>query len=107
MEQVWTPLSGTYRFPNVPDLDEYVTDMLRTATDRVVWTSDWPHSGGMGANPERDRKEVQEYRKLDDTAFITRCRKRYPDVEGGTGDQLACKIGVENQRKLWQWDDDE
>ncbi|KAE8314652.1 hypothetical protein BDV41DRAFT_213072 [Aspergillus transmontanensis] len=71
--QVWTKLSGTYRFPNLPDLDEYVTDILRTAPGRVVWGSDWPHSGGVEANPGRGCNKVQEYRKVDDTAFIARC----------------------------------
>lgn len=105
--QVWTKLSGTYRFPNLPDLDEYVTDILRTASDRVIWASDWPHSGGVEANPGGDRTQVQEYRKVDDAAFIARCRKWCRDVEGGTGEVLAHKIWVENPRKLWQWDGDE
>ncbi|KAF5855677.1 hypothetical protein ETB97_008612 [Aspergillus alliaceus] len=98
--QVWTKLSGTYRFPNLPDLDEYVTDILRTAPDRVIWASDWPHSGGVEASPGGDRTQVQEYRKVDDAAFIARCRKWCRDVEGGTGAGLARKIWVENPRTL-------
>ncbi|OOO06017.1 amidohydrolase 2 [Aspergillus oryzae] len=83
---VWAELSGTYRFPDLPDLNENVTDILPTAPDRAVWGSDWPHSGGVEANPGGD------------------CNKWYRDVEGGTGQQLAHKIWVENSKELWQWD---
>ncbi|SPO06764.1 related to TIM barrel metal-dependent hydrolase [Cephalotrichum gorgonifer] len=100
--RVWTKLSGTYRFPDLPDLDEYVTDILRKAPDRVVWGSDWPHSGGVEANPGGDRKKVQEYRKVDDAAWVARCRQWCREIEGANGDALARKIWVENPRILWQ-----
>ncbi|KAE8359704.1 hypothetical protein BDV27DRAFT_135751, partial [Aspergillus caelatus] len=104
LEQVWTKGGGTYRFPSLPDLDEYVTDILLTALDRIVWVTDWPRSAGMEANPEGDRNMVQVCRNVDDTAFITRGRKWYQDVEGGTGELLDRKFWVENPKKLWQWD---
>ncbi|KAE8153536.1 hypothetical protein BDV25DRAFT_136829 [Aspergillus avenaceus] len=105
--QVWTKLSGTYRFPNLPDLDEYVTEILRIAPDRVVWASDWPHSGGVEANPGGDRQKVQDYRKVDDVAWIVRCKQWCRDVEGDFGERLARKIWVDNPIILWQWNDDE
>ncbi|KAH8169325.1 amidohydrolase domain-containing protein [Sarocladium implicatum] len=101
---IWTKLSGVYRFPDLPDLDEYVLDLLRVAPDRVVWASDWPHSGGAQANPDGDRDKIQEYRKIDDRAWVERCWGWCRDIEGGDGRELAEKIWVTNPRRLWQVD---
>ena len=101
--RVWTKLSGTYRFPHLSDLDEYVTDILRAAPHRVVWGSDWPHSGGVEANPGGDRNKMQEYRKVDDIAWAARCRQWCREADGGNGDVLARKIWVDNPRTLWQY----
>ena len=105
--QVYTKLSGVYRFPDLPDLEDYVAEILKTAPDRVVWASDWPHSGGVEANPGGDRDRVQRYRKVDDAAWISRCRQWCRTVEGGGGERLARKIWVENPRMLWQYDGDD
>lgn len=102
--QVWTKLSGTYRFSDLPDLDEYVVDILRIAPDRVVWASDWPHSGGVEANPDGDRTKVQGYRQVDDAAWIAQCRKWCRMADGGNGEVLARKIWVDNPKTLWQYD---
>ncbi len=104
---VWTKLSGTYRFAELPNLDGYVKDILRTAPDRVVWASDWPHSGGPSANPGGNRKAVQEYREVDDRAWIARCKKWCREVEGGKGSVLIRKLWVDNPRVLWQYEDDD
>lgn len=62
--RAWTKLSGTYRFADTPDLDEFIKTVLREGPDQVVWASDWPHSGGTEANPGGGRDTVQEYRKV-------------------------------------------
>ncbi|KAI9695194.1 MAG: hypothetical protein M1820_008830 [Bogoriella megaspora] len=99
-KHVFTKLSGVYRFPNLPDLDRYVKDVLRVAPSQVVWASDWPHSGGVGANPGGDRKRVQEYRKVDDAAFLARC------IDWCEGDEgLVRAIWRENPRRLWRFDE--
>ncbi len=101
--QVWTKLSGTYRFPNLPDLDEYVVEILRAAPDRVVWASDWPHSGGVEKNPGGDRNKTQEYRKVDDVGFVRQCKAWCMEAAGGTGEELITKIWVDNPQTLWQY----
>ncbi|KAH8879520.1 amidohydrolase 2 [Thozetella sp. PMI_491] len=105
--KVWTKLSGTYRFPDLPDLDDYVVDILRVAPDRVVWASDWPHSGGVEANPDGDRTKVQEYKKIDDGAFIVQCKKWCILAEQSLGEELMQKIWVDNPRRLWQYSQDD
>lgn len=99
---LWTKLSGVYRFEGLPDVDEYVEDVLKMAPDRVVWASDWPHTGGVAANPGGDKNKPQEYRRVDDAAWVERCWAWCRKVEGGDGEHLARKIWVENPRRLWQ-----
>lgn len=100
--QVWTKLSGTYRFDKVPGLEEYIMDVLRIAPNRVVWASDWPHSGGAQANPGGDCNAIQEYRKIDDRAWVDRCKSWCRAV---SGENLIRKIWRDNPRALWQYDD--
>ncbi len=104
---VWTKLSGTYRFPGLRGLDDYAKEVLRTAPDRVVWASDWPHSGGVSASPGGDRNAVQEYRRVDDQAWVAQCKRWCAEVEGGTGERLIKKIWVDNPRMLWQYEGDD
>jgi predicted TIM-barrel fold metal-dependent hydrolase len=95
----WIKLSGTYRFRQMPELGEYIREILHAAPDQVVWASDWPHSGGVDANPGGDRTQVQEYRKIDDLAFVLRC-KEWCNYD----EDLMRKIWVDNPRRLWQYD---
>ena len=99
-KQVWVKLSGIYRFAGLPELGIYVREILRVAPTQVVWASDWPHTGGVGANPQGDRHALQDYRKFDVPAFVAQCK------EWCEGDEvLIQKIFVENPRRLWQYDE--
>jgi predicted TIM-barrel fold metal-dependent hydrolase len=98
----WVKLSGTYRFEQMPELDEYVREILAIAPDRVVWASDWPHTGGTEANEGGDKTQVQDYRKIDDAAFVQRCKEWC-----GNDEVLIKKIWVDNPRKLWQYSRDD
>ncbi|CAF9930833.1 MAG: hypothetical protein ALECFALPRED_004737 [Alectoria fallacina] len=98
-KQVWVKLSGIYRFAELPELDTYVREILRIAPTQVVWASDWPHTGGVAANPQGDRHALQEYRKFDVPSFIAQCK------EWCEGDEaLIQKIFVDNPRRLWQYE---
>ncbi|CAL5875056.1 uncharacterized protein PFLUO_LOCUS9360 [Penicillium psychrofluorescens] len=101
---VYTKLSGIYRFEDLPGLDSYVREILAAAPDRVVWASDWPHSGGVSANPGGDKTKIQEYRKVDDQAWVARCKTWCRQVGG---DDLVRKIWVDNPRRLWQYAGDD
>lgn len=97
--EVWVKLSGTYRFPNVPDLESYIKEVLQAAPDHIVWASDWPHSGSKENNPGGDRFKHQDYRKVDDIGFLRQC------IDWCDGDkELVKRIWVDNPRKLWQYD---
>lgn len=101
-KQVWVKLSGIYRFSELPELGSYVREILRVAPTQVVWASDWPHTGGVAANPEGDRQALQEYRRVDVPAFIARCKEWC-----GEDEALIQKIFVDNPRRLWQYEEDD
>ena len=99
-KQIWVKLSGIYRFSELPELDSYILEILRIAPTQVVWASDWPHTGGVAANPQGDRQAVQEYREYDVPAFIAQCKEWCTKDEA-----LIQKIFVDNPRRLWQYED--
>lgn len=48
--RVWIKLSAPYRsslagFPDYEDLDELAQRFIQTRPDRILWGTDWPHSG--------------------------------------------------------------
>lgn len=99
---IWVKLSGIYRFAGLPELDTYVREILRVAPTQVVWASDWPHTGGVAANPQGDRRALQEYRRVDVPSFIAQCRGWC-----GGDEALVQKIFVDNPRRLWQYEEDD
>lgn len=101
-KQVWVKLSGIYRFSELPELDIYVREILRIAPTQIVWASDWPHTGGVAANPQGDRQALQEYRKFDVPSFIAQCKEWC-----GGDDALIRNIFVDNPRRLWQYEDND
>jgi predicted TIM-barrel fold metal-dependent hydrolase len=96
--EIFIKLSGTYRFPNLPDLETYAREVLRTAPTQVIWASDWPHTGSVENNPGGNRKIHQDYRRVDDVGFVKQC------VEWCDGNQgLMHQVWVDNPRRLWQY----
>lgn len=93
---IWVKISGTYRFSQLPDLDEYGKTLIRTNPNRVVWASDWPHTGGVEHNPRGNRHEHQDYRIYDDFQFIRRCFDWC-----GRDQTLIDKLFSQNPRTLW------
>lgn len=99
---IWTKLSGIYRFDTLSDLDEYVTNILSQAPDRIVWASDWPHTNHcQSVHPDKR----QPFRQIDDEAWILQCENWLKDVAGPQWHILAKKIWVDNPRELWQFYD--
>ena len=97
--KVWTKLSGTYRFSNMPELDQYAKEIIRLAPTQIVWASDWPHSGGVEKLPDGDRTKHQDYRQIDDVGFLVQCMDWCDRDE-----KVVQQIWVDNPRRLWQLD---
>lgn len=101
-KHVWVKLSGIYRFSELPELDTYIREILRIAPTQIVWASDWPHTGGVAANPQGDRQALQEFWEFDVPSFIAQCK------DWCQGDEaLIHKIFVDNARTLWQYGDED
>lgn len=93
---VWVKLSGIYRFDRLPDLDQYIRALIDANPSRLVWASDWPHTGGTEYNKNGDRFALQDYREVDDADFIERCFGWCQYKE-----ELVNNIFVYNPQYLW------
>jgi predicted TIM-barrel fold metal-dependent hydrolase len=71
---VWMKLSAPQRITDYPDSDrmaEFVNLLIETNQDRLVWGSDWPHSG---AQPGRKRvkEEIEPFHPINDGHALNR-----------------------------------
>lgn len=72
--KVWIKWSGAYRAsaaaPAYRDLAPIARRMARVNPDRLVWASDWPHTGGGAARRARDVAQVEPFRTVDDARLL-------------------------------------
>ncbi|QJP14593.1 amidohydrolase family protein [Starkeya sp. ORNL1] len=70
----WVKVSGAYRVssdePSFPDAAPIAKALIVANPDRIVWGSDWPHTG-KHANARLNETPVIEYRPLDDGALLS------------------------------------
>lgn len=96
--RVWVKLSGTYRLSVVDQLrvPEFVGNLVRTRPDRLVWGSDWPHTGTHPANG-RDVERVTPFRSLDTGVLLS-------DLMGWIADvTVQQQILVQNPAQLYEF----
>ncbi|MFJ9558434.1 amidohydrolase family protein [Streptomyces fuscichromogenes] len=66
---VWLKLSAPYRVADdYPDLRGLLASLVAARPDRLLWGSDWPHTGGTPA--DRDPGRVQLYLVVDDEGSV-------------------------------------
>lgn len=97
---VWIKLSAPSRISKHEtnqDLAPFVAKLAEAAPDRLVWASDWPHTGGGKERASRPITEVEPFRQVDD-------RKLLDQLVGWIGDcEIARKVLVENPAKLFDF----
>lgn len=93
---IWIKLSGVYRLPQLPGLDEYARTTIQSNPSRVVWASDGPHTGDTAYDVDGDRHKHQPFRQVNDVKFVRRCF----DWCGHEPD-LIKKLFVDNPETLW------
>lgn len=75
---IWVKLSAPYRAsriaPGYPDVAPLARALLRAAPERLVWASDWPHTGGGATRRARTPTDVEPFRAIDDAAILARLR---------------------------------
>lgn len=67
---VWVKMSAPYRAshltPDYPDLAPLAKAMVEANSERLVWASDWPHTGGGAERQGRNPTDVEPFRTIDD-----------------------------------------
>ena len=71
---VWMKLSAPQRITDHPDSDlmaEFTNMLIRTNQDRLVWGSDWPHSGAQPGK-KRIKEEIEPFHLINDGHALNR-----------------------------------
>jgi len=71
---VWMKLSAPQRITDHPDSDrmaEFVNLLIDTNEDRLVWGSDWPHSGAQPGK-KRVKEEIEPFHPINDGHALNR-----------------------------------
>jgi predicted TIM-barrel fold metal-dependent hydrolase len=72
---VWVKLSAPYRVSTEPihaDLAPVARAMIAANPHRLLWASDWPHTGGGADRARRGPHEIEPFRDVDDAADLRR-----------------------------------
>jgi predicted TIM-barrel fold metal-dependent hydrolase len=98
-EGTWIKVSGAYRVssdePDFEDAAPIARALIAANPDRVIWGSDWPHTG-KHANARLDTAPTIEYRNLDDGRLVSRLA-RWAD------EPTIRKILVDNPARLYRY----
>jgi predicted TIM-barrel fold metal-dependent hydrolase len=101
--RVYLKLSAPYRIsqrqPSYEDVAEIARAFIAAAPERIVWASDWPHTGGgvVGSNERKDRSasEIEPFRQVDVPNVLSLLAEWAGDRE------TWCRILVDNPACLY------
>ena len=60
--------------PGHADLDPIARTLIAARPDRLVWASDWPHTGGGKERAERGPFALEPFRDIDDAGALRQLR---------------------------------
>lgn len=102
--KVYLKLSGPYRASRDPDygnLAEVARAFIAAAPERMVWASDWPHTGGgtVGSNERQGRSlaDVEPFRQVDVPNVVSLLAEWSGDAETWR------RILVDNPARLYRF----
>jgi predicted TIM-barrel fold metal-dependent hydrolase len=79
--RVWVKLSAFYRVsndaPHHADLAPLARTLMQARPERLLWGSDWPHTGG---GRDRDPTRIEPFRHVDLPASLAALRSWVPDA---------------------------
>lgn len=100
-DKLWVKLSAPYRaskqLPDYPDLETIARALIRTNPDRLVWASDWPHTGGGAERREWKASEIEPFRIFDHARALAHLFAWADDAE------TYKKILVDNAARLFRF----
>lgn len=81
--RVYVKLSALYRASRAPephdDLLPLMTHLIWHRADRLLWGSDWPHTGG-GASRARNTPQIEPFRQVNLESALALLRRCCPDL---------------------------
>lgn len=96
---VYVKLSAPYRaskLPDYADLQPFVRELIGAGPSRLVWASDWPHTGS-SANRSGDLTKVEAFRSIDSGKILDQ-------LAGWVGDaSVWSRIMVDNPARLYSF----
>ncbi|RDV00610.1 hypothetical protein DWV00_02240 [Trinickia dinghuensis] len=96
--RTYVKLSAPYRAskqaPDYADLDPIAVRLIEARPDRMVWASDWPHTGS-AAQRSGDLSQVEPFRNIDAACALDRLQTWTKD------EPLRRRILVENPMNLY------
>lgn len=104
LPRVWMKLSGPYQIsdlgPAYSDIEPVARALLEAAPSRVVWGSDWPHTGGTHRPATYRPTDLEPFRQEDDVRNLELLRQWAPDPA------VRQFLLVDNPANLFGWDRD-
>lgn len=95
---VYVKLSAPYRasrsVPNYEDVDAFGLALIRARSDRMVWASDWPHTGNSG-NRTGNFDQIEPFRSEDAGRALNQLASWAPTPD------LQQRILVDNAARLY------
>ncbi|KLK90866.1 hypothetical protein AA309_23390 [Microvirga vignae] len=71
---VWVKLSGVYRAsqdkPTFSDMRPIAEALIEANSERLVWASDWPHTGGLAERAARQPTDIEPFQQVDDAHVL-------------------------------------
>ncbi|AHK27561.1 amidohydrolase family protein [Rhodococcus opacus] len=95
---VWVKMSAPYRLPNRPsseDVENLSGLLVETNVDRLLWASDWPHTGRLPKEITRTSESIDPFFDVDDPAVLAAIRR------AAGSDENAQRILVDNPAALF------
>ncbi|MGW1420159.1 amidohydrolase family protein [Bradyrhizobium manausense] len=97
--KVWVKLSAAYRASQrAPDYDDVAVlarTLIAANPERLIWASDWPHTGGGAERRERKPGEIEPFRQVDDAHLLSLLSSWTDDAS------IDRKILVDNPARLY------
>ncbi|SOD30648.1 Predicted metal-dependent hydrolase, TIM-barrel fold [Variovorax sp. YR752] len=96
---IWMKLSGPYQIssasPDYADVTAIAKAMIATSPDRIVWGSDWPHTGGSARPANYRSTDLEPFRTEDDLRNFGLVGKWAPE------ESLRHRVLVDNPARLF------
>lgn len=80
---VYVKLSAPYRASKMPsgydDVISFGKELVMANPDRMVWASDWPHTGSSASRG--DLEKIEPFREIDDVSVLAMLARMAPDAK--------------------------